>query len=51
MLLSVLLVRHGSLDSTPAQDSGCSLVGLSNLVALCEKFNVTIHPRQNGCLF
>jgi hypothetical protein len=48
MLLSVLEVRHGSLDSTPAQDSKSSLVGLSNLVALWEKSRIAIKLSQTG---
>ena len=50
-LLSVLEVRHGSLDSTPAQDSVSSLGGLREEAALWEKFNITMHPTQTGCLF
>jgi hypothetical protein len=33
-LLSVLEVRHGSLDSTPAQDFVSSLIGLKDFAAL-----------------
>src|SRR5208337_2152573 len=50
-LLSVLEVRHGSLDSTPAQDSVSSLVGLIEEVALWENSSLTIKLSPTGCLF
>jgi hypothetical protein len=50
-LLSVLLVRHGSLDSTPAQDSVSSLGGLREEAALWEKFSSANHPTRTRCFF
>jgi hypothetical protein len=51
ILLSVLEVRHGSLDSTPAQDFVSSLIGLKDFVALWENFRIAIKQRQVGCVF
>ena len=47
----MLEVRHGSLDSTPAQDSVSSLGGLREEAALWGKSRISIKPSQTGCPF
>jgi hypothetical protein len=51
ILLSVLKARHGSLDSTPAQDFASSLEGLKDAMALWRKYSITRKPSQTRGVF